>query len=365
MRQNGQYKKILLLTAIIILLGAFPARSDDPPPKKECKSSFPDIVNDICWDCMYPIRVGGKVILKADNMPDNVQEITSNPDDYTPGEYICDCEGQNDEIFFGIYVSFWEPARVMEITPEPGCFSFMFGMDMREALGATYGVKGPAPVTPLEKSFQHVHYYHAPIMEMLDIFGLADFCKEWGMSGLDIAYMTELSPLWKDDELNLLVRAESAVFANPVAQTLCTVDCLAASASYPINAMFWCQGCWGSIYPMSGHLGHVIGSPITVSSNLMVRLLAEMARFPAPPAVEYDTSSSFAKCGGVIRPVLKKSQYRINTLSPIPEAKSYHSLGASSFLWGEHRTIPATGEDHSFVVWRKRNCCLKLVDAEQ
>jgi conjugal transfer pilus assembly protein TraU len=92
----------------------------------------------------------------------------------------------------------------------------------------------------------------------------------------------------------------------------------------------------------------------------MTKLLARLARYPVPPAMELDTSSSIAKCGGQLRPLLKKSQYRINTLNPSAEAISYHTIGASPLAWGEWRNVPATGEDHTFVIWRKRNCCLSL-----
>ena len=347
--------------ALAALLLAAAGYCDDTPPSgpKKCESKFPDIFKDICWDCMFPVRIGGNVIMNAANMPDNIASATGNADDYNPDSYGCSCE-VDGKTYIGVYVSFWEPARVLEVIPQSGCFSFLFGMDLSKSLASVYGTKGKAPVTPLEKSFQHVHYYNAPLLEILDILVSTDFCHEWSLSGLDLAYFTEVDPVWNNDELGVLLYAESAIFANPLAQAICPIDCITASANYPLNDLFWCAGCWGSLYPMTGSTASV-DSPISTSSLQMSRLLGRLARYPIPPAVEWDTSSSLAKCGGVIRPFLKKSQYRISTVTPIPETKSYHSLGASSLLWGENRTIPSTGEDHTFVTWRKRNCCLRLV----
>src|SRR5208283_2960685 len=104
-------------------------------------------------------------------------------------------------------------------------------------------------------------------------------------------------------------------------------------------------------------------SPAKTTSLLTARLLGRMARWPVPPAIEFDTSSSSAKCGGQIRPFLKKSQYRLSTISPVPETSGQctHSLGSSPLVWGEWRNIPATGETQTYMIWRKRNCCLKIL----
>lgn len=361
MQPNNPYK-MAILAFLMIVFASLCAHADTTTtttiPAAKCKNQFPDLIADICWECMFPVRIGGKEVMSKANMTDNITSITGNADDYNPDSYSCSCE-VDDKTYFGVYVSYWEPVRVMEVVRNPGCFNFMFGMDMSELVEAPIGNKGRSQDTNLEKSFQHVHYYSAPIMEILDIMVGSDFCRDWLLSDLDIAYMTEVDPLWNDDELSLLLYAEAAVFSNPVAQALCPVDCAAASASYPLNELFWCAGCWGGTYPMTGNVINV-GSPISVSSLQMHKLLARLARYPVPPAQELDTSSSMAKCGGVLRPLIKKSQYRINTLQPIAESTSYHTIGSSSLLWGEWRSIPADGEDHTFVVWRKRNCCLSL-----
>jgi conjugal transfer pilus assembly protein TraU len=329
--------------------------------KRECKDEFPNLWNDICWECMFPIRIGGKVVMKAKDMPDNVSDITGNADDYNPSQYSCTCDDQEGVPHIAVYISFWEPARILEVKAEQGCFSFLFGMDLSDALEAPRGTKGRAPVAPLNKTFQHVHYYSAPLLKILEIFDAADFCDDYLYTEFDVGHMTEVDPIWNDDEMTVLVSPEAALFANPISTALCAIaDCPASAASFPLNALFWCGGCWGGLYPMTGNSG-LVDSPVGTSSLLATRLLARLARMPVPPAVEMDTSSVIAKCAGQIRPFLKKSQYRMSMISPVPETQAGHVIGAPPIMWGEHRNIPATGEDHTYLLWRKRNCCLKIL----
>ena len=326
----------------------------------ECIDAFPNLISDICWRCLFPIRIGGQVVLNIGDMPDNVN--TGNPDDFNPSSIICTCPTGGPIPAIGLYVSFWEPARVIEVVQRPYCFPFLFGLDLGDHIDlfGVYGDKGQGP-TAGEKAFYNVHYYVFPLLEILDIFVGMEFCTD-GLTGLDLAYFTEVDPLWNDDELTAFINPEAIVFANPIAQALCAVDCLTASASFPLNRLFWCAGCWGSMYPYTGNTG-AVGSPVRTTSLLKSRLLARMARLPIPPAAELDTSSSGAKCGGQIRPIIKKSQYRFSTLFPIPQTRGRccHPLGSSTLLWGEHRNIPATGEFQIYMMWRKRNCCLRIL----
>ena len=357
------FNLLVVMLCCMVFLALPPAYADDPPPPSndKCDNKFPDLVGDICWRCMFPLRLGGNKILNTGNMPDNVN--TENSNDFNPNSTFCQCE-EDLGLSVGTYVSYWEPARVLEVVRKPNCFPFLFGMNMGGALNAygAYGSKGQGG-RPGDKAFYNVHYYTFPIMGVMDIIVGTEWCTDW-LSDIDLAYMTEVDPLWNDDELTIFIHPEAIVFGNPIAQALCAVDCITSSAGFPLNALFWCAGCWGGLYPFTGNTG-TVGSPVRTTSLLAGRLIARLARLPVPPAVEYDTSSSSAKCGGSPMPFLKKSQYKISTLSPIPETTGTccHTFGSSPFLWGEHRNIPATGEDQTYLLWRKRNCCLKILSA--
>jgi len=346
---------VLLIT--VILLAAPPSAFAE----RECDNNFPDLISDINWQTIFPFRLGGNTIIDAGDQPDNVD--TGNADDFNPDSPFCTCPDNvlgYDRI--GSYISFWEPARVIEVVRQPNCFPFLFGMDFGEAINAfgAFGTPGQSdnPNTP-EKAFYNVHYYTFPVMAVMDLIKGVEWCTDW-YQDIDLMYFSEVDPLWNNDELAAFVNPEAIAFGNPVAQSLCAVDCMTATAGFPLNALFWCAGCWGSIYPFTGNTT-VVGSPVRTTSLLMARTLARLARLPIPPAVEYDTSSATAKCGGHVRPILKKSQYKFSTLFPIPQTEWSHSLGSSTFLWGEHRNIPAKGEHQIYMMWRKRNCCLKLL----
>jgi len=359
------FKKAIPFGLLLVLALSPGVWAEDPEePEKKCRNEFPNLISDICWKCLFPVRIGGKKIIDSGSMPDNLSGITGNADDYNPSDYICSCE-VDGELNYGIYVSFWEPARVLEAVQKPGCFPFLFGLDMGDSVNpyGAYGTKGRGRENREEgKAFFNVHYYIFPLMWIMDLLVGAEFCTDW-MSDIDLAYFTEVDPLWNDDELTLYIHPEATVFGDEIAQALCAVDCLATTVGFPLNAMFWCAGCWGSLYPYTGNTG-VNDSPVRTTSLLASRLLARMARLPIPPAIEYDTSSASAKCGGQVRPFLKKSQYKFSTIFPIPETKGCHGLGESTFTWGEHRNIPATGEHQTYLMWRKRNCCLKLLSLD-
>ncbi len=347
---------ILILLVVMMIALSFPVLAEN-----KCESKFPDMVGDVCWRCMFPLRLGGNTILSAGNMPDNVD--TGNPDDFNPNSKFCSCPDTSTGLDrFGTYLSFWEPARVIEVVNKPACFPFLFGMDM----GQTVNIFGAQGTTGQgnkahDKAFYNVHYYSFPLLEVLDLIKGAEWCTDW-LNDIDLMYFTEVDPLWNDDELTVFTHPEAIAFGNPVAQALCAVDCLTASAGFPLNSLFWCAGCWGGLYPFTGNTG-TVGSNVRTTSLLAGKFLARLARLPVPPAVEWDTSSASAKCGGTVRPFLKKSQYKMSTLFPIPETEGTccHTFGSSPFLWGEHRNIPATGEYQIYMMWRKRNCCLKLL----
>jgi len=356
-------KRSFFSVIAIILFLAVQASAQSTPVER-CDDMFPNLVSDINWGAMFPLRLGGMTILDLGDMSDNVD--TQNPDDYNPSDYFCTCPDQDGDMIpeAGIYVSFWEPARVIEVNMKPACFSFLFGTDLHETLdgfGAA-GTRGGQPNELGDKAFYNANYYAFPLLAIMDIAKNMDFCNDY-FNDIDLIGSTIFNPLWQSDELSIWMNPEAAVFANPIAQAACAADCVTASAGYPINSMFWCAGCWGSMYPYTGHTG-LTASPVRTTSLITARYLARMARLPVPPEMEVDTSSPGAKCGDLadmIRPVIKKSQYRICMLKPIPESETCHTLGASTLLWGEHRNIPGTGETHIYMIWRKRNCCLRFL----
>ncbi|MFA0639497.1 TraU family protein, partial [Vibrio sp. 10N.222.48.F6] len=95
----------------------------------------------------------------------------------------------------------------------------------------------------------------------------------------DVAYMTEIDPLWDDDELSLILNPEALLFGNLVAQLACVPEALLTSTNtaLPIDALFWCLGSQGSAYPLTGTTNYR-DTPIQAATLLMEKLNYKLHR---------------------------------------------------------------------------------------
>ena len=136
-------------------------------------------------------------------------------------------------------------------------------------------------------------------------------CLEGG--GLDIAWASELDPAWLDDELSFLLNPEAALFANLPAQAACAADCAASSVGLPLDPLFWCAGCQGGMYPLTGNVAAHVGG---VQASLLAsqRLLYRLHR----AGLAWGTMGSGALCGRYPMPIMQKSQYRWQMTQPVP-----------------------------------------------
>src|SRR5690606_15307698 len=73
-----------------------------------------------------------------------------------------------------------------------------------------------------------------------------------GGGDADLAWISELDPTATNDELSLFVHPEAILFSNPVAVAACMADAVAATAYKPLQALFWCAGSYGTLYPQTG-----------------------------------------------------------------------------------------------------------------
>jgi conjugal transfer pilus assembly protein TraU len=183
---------------------------------------------------------------------------------------------------------------------------------------------------------------------------LTDFvCME--RSQFDVAYITEFDPLWNDDETAFILNPEAAIFANPIAQAACAADSIAATAGFPLDAMFWCAGCQGSIYPYTGNVNYHMGG-VQASLLLVTRMLAKLHK----ECIAHGTIGEAGMCNPYLMPIMMKSQYKEQMLYPSSTTGKggCKPLGRSSVLWESGKEKPYDGEDFGYLIWRKRNCCL-------
>ena len=335
---------LLAVLAAIVAVFAAPAMAQSAPAANKCSGQFVNPITDVCWGCLFPLSIGALKIWPSDRAD------TNNPD--LP---ICACGSPIPRI--GIAAGFWEPARLVDVTTKPFCFPNLGGMNLNPGFSVGNGYASPGSQIggkSQSTAKYHVHYYVYPLLYWLEI--LTDFlCFE--AASFDIAYITELDPLWQEDALTTILNPEAALFANPIAQAACAADCVAATTKLPLDTLFWCAGCNGSMYPMNGNIGANAG--MEQSARLAAeRMIYKMHR----TGLAWGTMGSKALCSKYLMPIVRKQQYRIQMVNPSPMVSGREAcspIGGSTLLPQSGRVYPVVGEDLGYLVWRKRNCCVR------
>jgi conjugal transfer pilus assembly protein TraU len=300
------------------------------------------LITDICWSCLFPIRIAGVELGGQGTAPAGASQ-----------QKLCVCPDPLGVPEPGMVMGLWQPARLIEVVRLPYCSPSLGGVFLRRYTRLLGGNKGPAN-DPTDAIFYHYHYYAFPLLIMLDLFTDAD-CNPDGYHDFDLLYLSELDPTWNSDELAFLLNPETAVFANPVALAACVVDGASATAGQPQDSLFWCAGTWGNLYPLTGNLNWE-GSPPRDSSLIATRAVAALHR----RGLAWKTMGDSALCRGHIHPFILKTQYKLSQYYPLAEANGNHWIGQSTFTWGEWRNLPAVGEDFVHILWRWTDCCLRF-----
>ena len=313
--------------------------------KLACRGHFVNPITDTCWSCLLPISLGSIPIVKG-----------GKPDAPNPGSPVCVCPAPPPLfVKVGLSIGFWEPVRLADSTRKAWCFPSLGGIQLPVPFGFASGDAARAKDgggSGSKTAQYHVHWYIYPLMYWLEL--LTDFlCLE--NAGFDIGYVTELDPLWRDDELAGLIEPEAFIFANPVALAACTADCAAASVYLPLQPMFWCAGCRGSMYPMTGN---VFGTTGDVDGSLLA--VEKFAYKMHRQGLAWGTRGSANLCVKHPTPIIDKLQYRFQLTNPVPNVKGPFTCpmaGATTATYEFGKTVPVIGEDFGYLIWRKRNCC--------
>ena len=123
--------------------------------------------------------------------------------------------------------------------------------------------------------------------------------------------------------------------------------------------------------------------PVTLSSLTAVRGISLLHRL----GLLNETIGKSNMCERNPRYVIRKDAYRWQFLAPSPETNGpmpgaappadttsqvrevnpptrfgscNHATGASSAGWGMWRDVPATGEDHSYLIFQWTDCCIGI-----
>jgi conjugal transfer pilus assembly protein TraU len=331
-----------VLAGFLLVLCGLSAAHAQSTPAPTCRGRFMNPITDICWSCVLPIKIGGMAVQV------NGQEDTST----SGGQPICACTG-NGVPKIGVKVSFWEPARVVEVVRSPYCFPSLGGIKM------DVGIDAPAHGRSLKKgntksSFYHAHWYINPLLFWLEVL-IDNGCLEQNV--FDLGYFTEVDPLWSDSELTFILNPDASLFTSIIAQAACAADCVAASAGFPLNEIFWCAGCQGSMYPLDGWVGAHVGG-VQASSLLTQRMTNKMHR----EGLIWAASGDDGLCGFYPQPLMDKRNYKNQMVYPVRNTQKWngkccHPFGRTTTIWQSGKEIPYIGEDFAYQIFRKRDCC--------
>ncbi|WP_265908745.1 conjugal transfer pilus assembly protein TraU, partial [Erwinia billingiae] len=223
------------LFVLALLLSVFITRPAAAATTNAGDGRWVNPISDVCWKCLFQMSLGSVQLASG-----------GHPDTPNPASPIQLCPYG---IFYrlGLAIGFWEPLALTDVTREPGVMVNMGGFKID--LGRTGTGRGGQSDSPSPGSFYHVHWYKYPLIYWLNII-TSTGCMQTG--DMDIAYLSEVDPLWNDSTLAMILNPEVALFSNLLAQGACAADSIASTAGVPLDPLFWCAGAQGSMYPFTG-----------------------------------------------------------------------------------------------------------------
>jgi conjugal transfer pilus assembly protein TraU len=268
-----------------------------------------------------------------------------------PSNPICMC---NNPPRIGVTVGFWEPVRIAEVVRRPYCFVSLGGVKLDPGIDAPNHAQTARKEGRTRHGFYHVHWYTNPLMFWLELL-LDSNCLEQGV--FDLFYFTEIDPLWADSTTGFIINPDVALFSTPIAQAACAADCVAATTGFPRNDLFWCAGCQGTVYPLTGWVGNYSGG-VRAAELLMQRFTNKAHR----QGMIWAASGNEGMCSLYPQVLMDKTNYKAQMLYPVPntqkvDGKCCHPFGRTTTIWGSGKEYPYKGEDFTFQIFRKRNCC--------
>lgn len=309
-----------------------------------CHGELFNPFKDMDWNLVFPITIMGV----------SGGGGTNPPLMYVPP--VCVCPGPFGIPSYGIGVTFWEPLYVSEIQRTPGCLSTIGGKQVLDDYRSLHGEHeaGADDSNSGTTTRMQAHWYQYPVFTMLDL--LKDLgCKN--TSGFALGYITEIDPTWQDDSWGAMFTPEQSLFANPIAQAVCSVDAVSSNLGLTMDPLFWCAGSWGPMYPLTGNSQPGNG-PFLTNGQIQAKFMFRMHRL----GMLWQTIGPTAVCTSHPNPVIMKSQYRINQIGPIPRRGSTPPPVIGTL--GLNLTPPVANtpglESTDNLIWQGQQCCARL-----
>lgn len=313
-----------------------------------CKTRFVNPVTDISWKSIFPLTIGSVPL---------VPSLLELPDTANPGTPIAWCPDIPPVGRLGLTMGYWEPHSLVDITRIPYCmvnmgFEMPIGINQQQVGGSSSSMDNED-----NAQFYQVHWYKYPVTYLLNLIASV-FCLQ--AEGVDLAYMSELDPLWDSDVASFILNPEAILFGNPITQLACIAESVAKSLPFALNTgvmeafdfLFWCAGAQGSMYPLTGTVPH---SYSTVSNAV---LLAERMNFKLHrQGMIFETKGVVPiVCQQFVAPILPKSRYRYQFTNYVPQPFMSHPYGTTTMLSEAGKDNLVTQSNFGILNFHKRNC---------
>lgn len=368
----------MLLTGVTLFS---PQPVQAQPQQLMCNGYSPlsTMFKNVCWSGMFPIRLVGTTFIPGKS---------GVPKDAT-NKIVCACGGDlktGTLPRLGFTLGFWAPSKIIDVTRNPYCLPSLGGiqlpvtsMDFLNS-GANAGRSGDKSMY-----FGNWALYSFPLIYMLRLID-DGACPPDGLMDFDLLQASPVYPNWNDNlgRYTTFMNPEMLLFANVTSMTAMPVDAISSTLGKPINELFWVAGAWGETYPLTGFSDASVvqhsTEPVRNSSLIAFRSLSLLHRL----GFLAETIGSHNLCERNLRYVVRKDAYRWQFLAPSPETAGpteqapgssppshevtevnppsiygtcNHATGASDVGWGMWRDVPATGEDHSYLLFQWTDCC--------
>ena len=202
-------------------------------------------------------------------------------------------------------------------------------------------------------SFVQTNMLPFPIASIVGFFDVSyTICLS--TDAVDSTYISDIDPLYHNDGLNnfwTIIKSPTRLLdlLLPIWEWRCLIDCAANTINVPINMMYTCNGCMGSLGSQdTGWQKN--DDPMANTEMLAYRTIHnfhERLKF-------MDISSD--SCKSIPRLTIKKNQYKISLGAE--KSNSPHFFGKLRFTTYDGKDSPTKAQDeYSMLLWKHRKWC--------
>ena len=374
--------KALMLVCVFWVGGAHQEARAQEAQKLVCNSYSPleTMFKDVCWSGMFPMRLMGATYKAGKS---GIPKESTN-------KILCKCGGDLKEgklPRIGFTLGFWAPSKIMDVTRKPYCLPSLGGIELPVADVEFLNGGANMGRSDRHEAFANWALYTFPLIYMLRLID-DGACPPDGMTEFDLLQVSAMFPNWNDllGRYTTFINPEMLPFTGVTSLFALPVDAMSSTLGKPINELFWVAGGWGPMYPITGFYGASVGNMTDVvgfTSLTAVRGISLLHRL----GMLNETVGDANICERNPRHIIRKDAYRWQFLAPSPEVNGRppsappptqtssqvrevsppsrfgtctHPTGASTAAWGMWRDVPATGEDHSYLLFQWTDCCFGI-----